>query len=181
MFIPALRDLSRRGQIIIYQSEDIMAWQDEQPPWGKGGKTPSPEDFIADLLKKLKTAFGGNAGPPVDDSGQGTASGPPAGLFGGLGKLFTIILVIIIFQVVYSSFYTIKPGERGVVLRFGKYSKTAPPGLNFKIPLVDTVVKVDIETVRKEEICPRRYGKIPVTGSLRTARSAPNIAPFLSY
>jgi len=36
-----------------------MAWQDEQPPWSKGGKTPSPEDFIADILKKLKTSFGG--------------------------------------------------------------------------------------------------------------------------
>ena len=35
--------------------------------------------------------------------------------------------------------------------RFGEYSKTASPGLNFKIPLVDSVVKVDIETVRKEE------------------------------
>ncbi len=130
-----------------------MAWQDEQPPWGKGGKTPSPEDFIADLLKKLKASFGGgNGAPPGDEGGQGPSGGSsPAGLFGGLGKLLTIILVIIIIQVVYSSFYTIKPGERGVVLRFGEYSKTAPPGLNFKIPLVDTVVKVDIENVRKEE------------------------------
>ena len=26
-----------------------MAWQDEQSPWGKGGRTPSPEDFIAEF------------------------------------------------------------------------------------------------------------------------------------
>lgn len=129
-----------------------MAWQDEQPPWGKGGKTPSPEDFIAELLKKLKASFGGGSGaPPGEGGGPGATGSPPAGLFGGVGKLFTVIIVIIIIQVVYSSFYTIKPGERGVVLRFGEYSKTAPPGLNFKIPLVDTVIKVDIETVRKEE------------------------------
>jgi membrane protease subunit HflK len=130
-----------------------MAWQDEQPPWGKGGKTPSPEDFIADLLKKLKAAFsgGGSGGPPGTDEEAGTGGGSSSGLFGGLGKLATIILVIIIIQVAYSSFYTIKPGERGVVLRFGEYSKTAPPGLNFKIPLADTVIKVDIENVRKEE------------------------------
>ncbi|MFN2369313.1 MAG: FtsH protease activity modulator HflK, partial [Desulfurivibrionaceae bacterium] len=35
--------------------------------------------------------------------------------------------------------------------RLGKYLKTAGPGLNFKIPLVDVVSKVDVKTVRKEE------------------------------
>jgi membrane protease subunit HflK len=56
-----------------------------------------------------------------------------------------------LFNVVYSSFYTLEPGERGVVVRFGKYTKTAPPGLNFKVPLIEDVIKVDIEAVRKEE------------------------------
>jgi len=129
-----------------------MGWQDEQPPWGQGGKPPSPEDFIAELLKKLKQTFGGGRGtPPGDDDGQAPLNDSPSTPFGGMGKVLLIILAVIVIQVVYSSFYTIKPGERGVVLRFGKYSKTAPPGLNFKIPLVDTVTKVDIETVRKEE------------------------------
>ena len=130
-----------------------MAWQDEQPPWGKGGKTPSPEDFIADILKKLKTAFGGMKGaPPGGGEGDQKPSGSsPARMFGGIGKILIIILAIVLFQVANSSYYTIKPGERGVVLRFGKYSKTASPGLNFKIPMVDDLIKVDIETVRKEE------------------------------
>ena len=138
---------------ILQQSEDYMAWQDEPPPWGKGGRTPSPEDFIADLLKKLKQTFGGggSGAPPGDEGGDVISGGTPSGLLGGIGKLLIIILIIVLFQVAYSSFYTIKPGERGVVLRFGEYSKTASPGLNFKIPLVDTVIKVDIETVRKEE------------------------------
>jgi len=130
-----------------------MAWQDEQSPWGKGGRTPSPEDFIAELLKKLKQTFGGGGSgtPPGEEGGETPVGGPPKGLFGGIGKLFIIILIVIVIQAVYSSFYTIKPGERGVVLRFGKYSKTASPGLNFKIPLMDSVTKVDIENVRKEE------------------------------
>jgi membrane protease subunit HflK len=130
-----------------------MAWQDEQPPWGKGGKTPSPEDFIANILKKLKASFGGMKGaPPGGGEGDQKPSGSsPRGMFGGIGKILIIILAIVVFQVVNSSYYTIKPGERGVVLRFGKYSKTASPGLNFKIPVVDDVIKVDIETVRKEE------------------------------
>jgi membrane protease subunit HflK len=130
-----------------------MAWQDEQPPWGKGGRSSSPEDLIAELLKKLKQTFGGggSGAPPGEEGNQVPAGGTPKGLFGSIGKLLIIILIVILIQVVYSSFYTIKPGERGVVLRFGQYSKTASPGLNFKIPLVDNLIKVDIETVRKEE------------------------------
>jgi len=139
--------------MILQQREDYMAWQDEQPPWGKGGRTPSPEEFIADILKKLKAAFGGSrkSAPPGDEGDDGVPGGVPSGFLGGIGKILVVVLIIIVVQVVYSSFYTIKPGERGVVLRFGEYSKTASPGLNFKIPLVDSVIKVDIETVRKEE------------------------------
>jgi membrane protease subunit HflK len=135
-----------------------MAWQDEQPPWGKGGRSQSPEDFIAGLpglLKKLKESLGGGgSGPPPGGGEEGAptpSGGVPKGLFGGMSKILIVILLIILFQVVSASYYTIKPGERGVVLRFGEYSKTASPGLNFKIPLVDDVIKVDIETVRKEE------------------------------
>ena len=132
-----------------------MAWQDEQPPWGKGGRSQSPEDFIAGLLKKLKESLGGGGSGPPPEGGEEGDPGPsgrsPAGLFGGMSKILIVVLLIILFQVVSASYYTIKPGERGVVLRFGEYSKTASPGLNFKIPLVDDVIKVDIETVRKEE------------------------------
>jgi membrane protease subunit HflK len=129
-----------------------MAWQDEQPPWGGGKKPSSPEDFIAELLKKLKESFGGGGGSdiPGEEGGQGP-SRPSSGIFGGMGKILIVIGIVILFQVAYSAFYTIKPGERGVVLRFGQYNKTAPPGLNFKLPLIDEVYKVDIETVRKEE------------------------------
>ncbi len=128
-----------------------MAWQDEQPPWGKkSGKPQSPDDILAALLKKIKESLSGEGG-----KGNGEDQGPPGkmppGLGGGLGKIAAIVIAVIVIQIVLSSFYTIQPGERGVLLRFGEYSKTAQPGLNFKIPLIDEVVKVDIETVRKEE------------------------------
>jgi len=125
-----------------------MAWDDQQPSWGKPGRPSSPEDLIAALINKLKQSFsgeGGTGGPPDQDGN------PPAGRGGGLSKIILVILAVIAIQVIYSSFYTIEPGERGVVLRFGKYNKIAPPGLNFKLPLIDDVIKVDVETVRKEE------------------------------
>jgi membrane protease subunit HflK len=82
-----------------------MAWQDEQSPWGKGGRTPSPEDFIAELLKKLKQTFGGggSGAPPGEEGGETPVGGPPKGLFGGIGKLFIIMLLVIVIQAVSSA------------------------------------------------------------------------------
>jgi membrane protease subunit HflK len=48
--------------------------------------------------------------------------------------------------------YTVDPEEVGVVLRFGRYVRDAPPGLNFKLPLgVESVIKVPVERQLKEE------------------------------
>ena len=41
--------------------------------------------------------------------------------------------------------YTVKPYEQAVVLRFGKYHATTMPGLHFKIPIADQVMKVSVE------------------------------------
>ena len=140
-----------------------MAWQDEQPQWGKNKRPAGPEDLIVAFLKKIKEMFDGIGGGQGSGQGSGQgggqggdkngsgSSGMPPGMWGGLGKIALIIGVLFVVNIVYSSFYTIQPGERGVVLRLGKYNKTASPGLNFMVPMIDQVVKVDIETVRKEE------------------------------
>ena len=137
-----------------------MAWQDEQPQWGKNKRPAGPEDLIVAFLKKIKEMFdgigggqgSGQGGDKNGGGGSGSGStGMPPGMWGGLGKIALIIGVLFVVNIVYSSFYTIQPGERGVVLRLGKYNKTASPGLNFMVPMIDQVVKVDIETVRKEE------------------------------
>jgi membrane protease subunit HflK len=65
------------------------------------------------------------------------------------GKLALGLLVLIF---AFTSFYTIGPEEQGVVLRFGRYTKTTDPGLHWKIPLgVDRVYKVPTQRQLKEE------------------------------
>ncbi|RUM39027.1 MAG: FtsH protease activity modulator HflK [Desulfobulbus sp.] len=122
----------------------------QQPPWGQNKKPSSPEDILAALIRKIRDAFGGQ-----DQQGKRGDDGsppPPVQSAGpGIGKIFLIILVLLILKGVYSSFYTIEPGKVGVILRFGKYARTTQPGLNFKIPYIEDLIKVDVESVRKEE------------------------------
>ena len=84
--------------------------------------------------------------PRTIDIGQFRGQRPPIKtiLFG----LLILLLVIIAF----STFFTIEPEEAGVVLRFGKYNRTASPGLNFKLPPpIEQVYKVPVERQLKEE------------------------------
>jgi membrane protease subunit HflK len=69
------------------------------------------------------------------------------------GKLApTIIIIVLCAFALLSSFFTIKPAEVGVVLRFGKESRMATPGLHFKLPFgIEKVYKVERERQFKEE------------------------------
>jgi len=51
-----------------------------------------------------------------------------------------------------TSVFTIEPEEVGVVLRFGKFTREAQPGLNFKLPMpIEQVLKVPVQRQLKEE------------------------------
>jgi membrane protease subunit HflK len=63
-----------------------------------------------------------------------------------------VVSIVALLLVAVSSVYTVDPEEVGVVLRFGRYVRDAPPGLNFKLPLgVESVIKVPVERQLKEE------------------------------
>lgn len=63
----------------------------------------------------------------------------------------TIIIGIILLVIAFGAFFQIKPEELGVVTRYGKYSRTVEPGLNLKIPFLETVYKVPVERQQKLE------------------------------
>lgn len=64
---------------------------------------------------------------------------------------FFLILSIVVLVTIWaiSGFYTIKEAERGVVLRFGKYHHLVQPGLSWKPTFIDTVIPVNVESVRE--------------------------------
>jgi len=63
-----------------------------------------------------------------------------------------IVIILLLLFFFFSSWFTISPEEVGVIQRFGEFSRTVDPGLNFKIPFgIESVVKVPVERQLKQE------------------------------
>ncbi|WP_221075925.1 protease modulator HflC [Agarivorans aestuarii] len=65
-------------------------------------------------------------------------------------KQLAIFGIILALLVGYSSVFVVNEGERGIVIQFGKVKRTAdgatkvyPPGLQFKVPFIDSVRTLD--------------------------------------
>ena len=59
---------------------------------------------------------------------------------------------IIVAVILFSSWFTVKTNSVGIVLRFGKYVRTAGPGLNFKLPYgIEKVYDVPVQRQLKLE------------------------------
>ncbi|MEM7473447.1 MAG: FtsH protease activity modulator HflK [Planctomycetota bacterium] len=72
--------------------------------------------------------------------------------FRRLYGLLLIIPVILILAVLYTSIYTVKAEDIGVVQRFGKLVRKAPPGLHFKFPFgIEKVTMIPVERQQKIE------------------------------
>ena len=101
-----------------------------------------------DKLKEQQSRMGGGGGgvpPQMDDLVKKMKNIKLPG-----GPI--VFIVIIILAAVYSSIYTVKQDEVGVVQLFGKYTRTTPPGLNFKMPLgIEKVTKVNVKQIQTEE------------------------------
>jgi modulator of FtsH protease HflC len=61
-----------------------------------------------------------------------------------LSGIVTLVAVLVLAIVAYSSVFTVQQTEQALVLRFGEMVDVATePGLHFKAPFIDTVVSID--------------------------------------
>ena len=123
-----------------------MAWNepgnDDKDPWkNKGGKNQGPPDLdelLNDLGKKVTGIFGGKTTKGSSGSGKN---------FSSIGISLLLIVATVVYA--FSGFYTIKEAEQGIVLRFGEYSGTVEPGINWKWTFIDRIIPVDMQSTRE--------------------------------
>jgi membrane protease subunit HflK len=90
---------------------------------------------------------GSNQGLPLDDIIKQVKN-----LLGSrMPIIFYLILGVLVLWC-FSCFYTIQPGEVGVIQRFGRYNRISSPGLNMKMPAgIEQLTKVRVQYVYTEE------------------------------
>jgi membrane protease subunit HflK len=123
-----------------------MAWNEpgnnDKDPWkNKGGKNQGPPDLdelLNDLGKKVTGIFGGKTTQGGSGSGKS---------FSSIGISIALVIALVVYA--FSGFYTIKEAEKGIVLRFGEYSGTVEPGINWKWTFVDRIIPVDMQSTRE--------------------------------
>ena len=112
-----------------------MAWN---TPGGNRGGQGSDDNQRRPSKPRGGGGFGG---------GWGGFPGPLKDLFdGGIIRWVVIALVLL---VLFSSFQLIGEQQRGVVLRFGQFSRILQPGPNFKLPWpIESVSKVNATEIK---------------------------------
>ncbi len=68
-----------------------------------------------------------------------------------LKNIKVIVGVVVLVVVLSTAFFQVGPEEVGVIVRFGKYQRTVNPGLNYKVPFMESVYKVPVERQQKLE------------------------------
>jgi len=103
---------------------------------GSGRKGPTPpdiEEIIKNLQDKINKFFPGgssNSGKPI---------------------IFGLIFLVIVWAL--SGLYRVLPDEQGVVLRFGKFTSTTQPGLNYHLPFpIETALTPKVTKVNRMDI-----------------------------
>ena len=99
---------------------------------------------IIEFISQLDKRGGSRNGDSVPSTGSGENT--------TFKKLLIWVPTVFVILAIFSSIYTIDPGEVGVIQRFGKLSTFTDPGLHFKVPFVDSLTKVNVEKVRRIEL-----------------------------
>jgi membrane protease subunit HflK len=112
-------------------------WGSGKGPWGSGPQSSGPtppnlEELLRRSQDKLRTVLpGGNLG----------------------GKGFALIALAALAIWGFSGFFRVEPDELGVVLRFGKYTRDAKPGLNYHLPYpVESVLTPKVTRVNRIDV-----------------------------
>jgi len=107
-------------------------------PWGQGprgpggGQPPDLEEMLRRGQDRMRNIL-------------------PQGSLGGKGLIALIVIGLVAWAA--SGFYRVAPDEQGVVLRFGAFTGTTQPGLNYHLPWpVETALTPKVTRVNREEV-----------------------------
>ncbi len=106
-----------------------MSWDNKQGPWGKEQRPPEIDELLEKVQDKVRNLFGGKRVPAIG-----------------------LLVIVVVLLWLATGIYQVNQDQVGVVQRFGKYSRTVGPGLQWKLPSgLEKVSKVATQRIYQEE------------------------------
>ena len=56
---------------------------------------------------------------------------------------FITLLVLLVITIIFQSVVVVRDTEKAILLKLGAFERTLDPGLNFKVPFIDSVIKFE--------------------------------------
>ena len=132
----------------------------DKGPWGESpkrgkrslGQSASNITSLDEFLRKGRARFSGGGG--------GGLPGRPSASF-----FVWAVVGFLALWLIFTSFHSISPGQRGVVTRFGRYVYTLGPGVGMTLPSpVESVRKIDVENIRNTDLGSENPNDLMLTG-----------------
>lgn len=117
----------------------------------QGGGPPDLDEVWRDFNNRLGGLFGRKRGG--GGNGRGGNDGPGMSLPSGSPKTIAVVLAVIVALWLASGFTIVQEGQVAVVTRFGSYTKTLTPGLQWRMPYpIEDSQTVNIAQLRTFEV-----------------------------
>ena len=122
-----------------------MAWNEpgggNKDPWGGRGNQGPPD--LDEIVRKLQERVSGLLGGAKRAGGGGGGGGGDLSL-----RAIGIVAAVLLIGWLFTGIYIVDPAERGVVMRFGAYTKMTEPGPHWHIPWpIESVEIVNVDEI----------------------------------
>ncbi|MDR2678767.1 MAG: FtsH protease activity modulator HflK [Zoogloeaceae bacterium] len=142
----------------VFRQEGGPDSGDRRPRRPRRDGPPDLDEFFRNFNEHLAEIFGqkkkrrqrGTEPPPGNGGGDGRSPQFDPGM---IRRFLGIAATVALLAWLGSGFYVVNASERGIVLRFGKYTETTDPGLHWRAPWpIATQEIVNLSEVRSLEI-----------------------------
>lgn len=110
-------------------------------PWNEPSRSPGGPPDLDKLLRQLFHRLKGRRTP----ASAGVSADPPSR--GWIWALIPALLALFVVLWFLSGFFIVNPAEQGVVLRFGQFDRTVPPGLHWIPRFIESGRTIDIQKI----------------------------------
>lgn len=133
----------KKNYLSLVLSNFIKNRFNDEDPWGSKKNGDLIDDFIKKIDEILNKFSGKNSNSGGDFNNDNKKNNK-------IASVLTILFSLVAAGYLFTGFFQVQPDERGVILLFGKWNRTVPSGLHYKLPSpFEKLIKKKVTVIKK--------------------------------